>query len=312
MNKRIYWIDWLKVFTMILVVYAHACSNMVVTMIYSFHMPLFFLISGFLHKPRAFKDELKVTIKSLFIPYFILTFFFLAIHLDVNYKDYLFTSLCKLEQTPFYIRPMWFVFSLAIMRIVVSLLRTLNNCIVLSLFCILAFSVGYKLKVIPYDIDLFQLNTTLLSFPFFILGKYIAQKDVLSKFNKLPLWLIWIICLPVLCLALKNGPVNIFRCQCGRFLLLFYFNAVFLSLATFITFARIKAINQYNYYIEMTSKSMIILLAYQFTAISLLKIVIDSNTIIGSIVVTALVMIIGFFISQFCWKRLPILFGKNR
>lgn len=312
MNKRIYWIDWLKVFTMILVVYAHASSNVIVTMIYSFHMPLFFMISGFLHKNRAFKDELKITAKSLIIPYFILTFFFLAIHLDVNFKDYLFTALCKLEQAPFYIRPMWFVFSLAIIRIVVSLLGSLNKCIVLSLFCIVGFSVAYEMKVIHYDNDIFQLNTTLLSFPFFILGKYIAQKDVLSKFNKLPLWPIWIVCLPVLYLAVKNGEVNIFRCRCGYHLFLFYFNAVFLSLATFITFARVKTINRYNYYVEMTSKSMIILLAYQFTAISLFQIVIDSNTIIGSIVVTALVMIIGFFISQFCWKRLPILFGKNR
>ena len=64
MNKRIYWIDWLKVFTMILVVYAHACSNMVVTMIYSFHMPLFFLISGFLHKPRAFKVHIVMQIRA--------------------------------------------------------------------------------------------------------------------------------------------------------------------------------------------------------------------------------------------------------
>ena len=312
MNKRIYWIDWLKVFTMILVVYAHACSNVVVTMIFAFHMPLFFIISGFLHKPRAFKDELKVSIKSLFIPYYILTFFFLAYHFDVNYKDYLYTSLCSLEQTPFYIRPMWFVFSLAIMRIVASLLKTLNKCIVASVICILAFAVAHQLDIIPNDYDIFQLNTVVLSFPFFVLGKYIAQKDLLSKFNKLPLWPIWIICLPVLFFAVKNGEVNLFRCHCGNNVLLFYFNAVFLSLAAFITFARVKAINRYNYYVEMTSKSMIILLAYQFTAISLLQSVIDKNTILGSIVITALVMIIGFFLSLFCWKRLPILFGKAR
>ena len=312
MNKRIYWIDWLKVFTMILVVYAHACSNIVVTIIFSFHMPLFFLISGFLHKQRSFKDELKVTIKSLIIPYFILTFAFLAIHLDLNYKDYLYTSLCSLEQTPYYIRPMWFVFSLAIMRIVVSLLKSLKICIVLSLIMIVGFSVVYLMGNIPQDTDLFQLNTTVLSFPFFILGKTIAQKDLLSLMNKIPLWTIWIISLPVVYLAVKNGQVNLFRCQCGNHLLLFYLNSVILSCAAFLTFAKMKIFNQFNYYIEMTSKSMIILLAYQFTAISLLKIFINGNTILGSIVVTAIVMVLGFFISQFCWKRIPILFGKKR
>ena len=180
------------------------------------------------------------------------------------------------------------------------------------MICILAFAVAHQLDIIPNDYDIFQLNTVVLSFPFFVLGKYIAQKDLLSKFNKLPLWPIWIICLPVLFFAVKNGEVNLFRCHCGNNMLLFYFNAVFLSLAAFITFARVKAINRYNYYVEMTSKSMIILLAYQFTAISLLQSVIDKNTILGSIVITALVMIIGFFLSLFCWKRLPILFGKTR
>lgn len=310
MNERIYWIDWLKVFTMILVVYAHVCSNAVVTVIFSFHMPLFFMISGYLHKQRQFKDELNVSFKTLIIPYYILTFVFLFLHIDSDYKHYVNTALCSLEQAPFYIRPMWFVFSLAIIRIVTSVLKTLKNCVLFSFILIVIFSLLWKNDAIPYEIDVFQFYTTLLSYPFFIMGKIIAHNNILLKLNKASKILIWILSIPAIYLAIKNGQVNLIRCQCGQNLLFFYLNAIVLSLGTFILFAEIKQLNRHNYYIEMTAKSMIIILAYQYTAICILKIFIDGNSIIGSVLITAIVMIVGFFLSQYSWKKFPILFGK--
>ena len=312
MNKRVYWIDWLKVFTMILVVYAHICNSLLVTIIFSFHMPLFLFISGFLHKQRSFKDELRVTFKSLIIPYFILTFAFLAINLDVNLKDYFYTLLCSLEQTPYYIRPMWFVYSLAVIRIVVSALKSLNRCIILSLLLIVVFSVTYKMGYISQDKDLFQMNTIMLSFPYFVLGKTVAQKDLLSLLKRIPLWAIWIIGLPFVYLAVKNGRVNLFKCDCGASLLLFFLDSIALTFVVFMTFAKMEVFNRFNYYVEMMSKGMIIILAYHLTAFALCLRFIDNNTILGSLFITAIIMFIGFFLSLFCWKRIPILFGKKR
>ena len=46
-GKRICWIDWAKTYAIILVVWAHI-SPILHDEIFLFHMPLFFMISGFL------------------------------------------------------------------------------------------------------------------------------------------------------------------------------------------------------------------------------------------------------------------------
>ena len=54
MNKRIVWIDYAKVLGMFLVIFGHTMlkppGQEVKLWIYAFHMPLFFLMPGFLHK----------------------------------------------------------------------------------------------------------------------------------------------------------------------------------------------------------------------------------------------------------------------
>ena len=52
-NQRLHWLDYSKTIGMFLVVWGHTFkdnSQIVKDVIYSFHMPLFFFISGFLHK----------------------------------------------------------------------------------------------------------------------------------------------------------------------------------------------------------------------------------------------------------------------
>lgn len=76
-KKRVYWVDILRGLAMFLVVYGHTSkSTEIKHIIYSFHMPLFFIISGmanvFQKEDLSFKDFLKKKIKSLIIPYFLL------------------------------------------------------------------------------------------------------------------------------------------------------------------------------------------------------------------------------------------------
>jgi acyltransferase len=73
---RISWIDTLKGFGIILVVFAHhSLPDALDTYIYSFHMPLFFFISGFLFDyekySKSVSNFVKKRFRSLIIPYFI-------------------------------------------------------------------------------------------------------------------------------------------------------------------------------------------------------------------------------------------------
>lgn len=76
--ERKYWIDNLKVFGIFLVVLGHFTPNYKLDFsaqyLYQFHMPLFFIISGYLAKD--YKSTVKIILKKncrrLLIPYFLL------------------------------------------------------------------------------------------------------------------------------------------------------------------------------------------------------------------------------------------------
>lgn len=78
-TDRIYWIDALRAMAIIFVVIGHTPGiqgyNNIVKYIYSFHIPLFFLISGLLFNSKAvgegFSSFLQKQARGLLIPYFV-------------------------------------------------------------------------------------------------------------------------------------------------------------------------------------------------------------------------------------------------
>ena len=73
MKKRIEWIDQVKGFAIFLVVYGHNFPFLE-KYIYSFHMPLFFIIAGFFHPIKQNKVSIKKRINQLIVPYFLWSF----------------------------------------------------------------------------------------------------------------------------------------------------------------------------------------------------------------------------------------------
>lgn len=77
-------IDYTKAIGIILVVIGHsACPIAIKNFIYSFHMPLFFIISGYLIPPTCFKNKVcffKRKFKGLYIPFVIWSIVFLLLH----------------------------------------------------------------------------------------------------------------------------------------------------------------------------------------------------------------------------------------
>ena len=55
----------------------HRTAQIIVSICFSFHMPLFFLISGYLYNPKGtIKEELYKDLKTLLLPYLIYQFIF--------------------------------------------------------------------------------------------------------------------------------------------------------------------------------------------------------------------------------------------
>lgn len=75
--KRVWWIDALRAFAIILVIIGHSINvpTLLKTIIYGFHMPLFFFLSGYLFHWKQYKDLtdfIKAKFKQYMIPYFAL------------------------------------------------------------------------------------------------------------------------------------------------------------------------------------------------------------------------------------------------
>jgi fucose 4-O-acetylase-like acetyltransferase len=75
MNNRERWLDTAKGLGILAVVAGHSGNLLAHTYLYWFHMPLFFIISGYLYKNLHNMQDLKKWInkrtKQLLIPYFI-------------------------------------------------------------------------------------------------------------------------------------------------------------------------------------------------------------------------------------------------
>jgi len=87
-NNRIAWIDALKGFGMVLVILGHmTIPDIARRFIFSFHMPLFFFISGYLYRNEFSKRWLARKIDSLLVPYVVYGMITLIVWIFVGKTD---------------------------------------------------------------------------------------------------------------------------------------------------------------------------------------------------------------------------------
>ena len=82
MKKRVEWIDSLRGLAMFLVILGHSFyirNNKIRNYLYSFHMPLFFFISGLTTKRKdiSFIEFIKKKAKNLLLPYLFLNIYYM-------------------------------------------------------------------------------------------------------------------------------------------------------------------------------------------------------------------------------------------
>ncbi|RRK09212.1 hypothetical protein D1831_14095, partial [Lactiplantibacillus garii] len=74
MKKRVGWIDIARAIAMICVIIGHSLfqytGEPIGRYIYAFHMPIFFLLSGYLYHERDYVSELKNTLNGFMLPYY--------------------------------------------------------------------------------------------------------------------------------------------------------------------------------------------------------------------------------------------------
>ena len=196
--NRLNWIDWAKALAIIFVVYGHTPAekgDFLHNYITSFHMPLFFFISGFLTKKEYFgKATLTKYWHTLIIPYLcynILFYPYWAIkftieHPTADWFDYIkpFIGTIMLQiKTPFndYLNGVtWFIAALFMMKIILSTCNKYKKGeYIIYLLVIITASFYIVNEFNHYIPGLIPVNFT-RCFPFYIIGYYCRQKKYFS------------------------------------------------------------------------------------------------------------------------------------
>ena len=320
--NRLDYLDFTKGFAMIFVVFGHALAiestNYIMNWAYSFHMPIFFIISGCLLKYKENNGK-RYTIKtkcySLLIPYLYFCIANIIIEFILS-KFNINIFIYGIERTvTFYgISSLWFVSALFMGEIVFLILK----------------------KKIPNEKALFFLGLILFIFPLIVGINHKTEGDTLKiiwsigrgceaflfiqigyhLFNyinniKVPSIYLVILLLIVSITVYLNGFVNTFVCRYNN-LFLFFINFIFMSLLLILLFKNIKQ----SKVLSWIGKNSLIIMATHQATISIIwgimeNLRLDYIGYLPGILVTLLVFIIEIPIVYVINNYLSFMIGKK-
>lgn len=176
-HSRIPWIDIAKGYGTLLVIYAHLGVGTIHSWMYSFHLPLFFFLSGYVFSTKYdFGEFLMKKIKSIVIPYFCLgipMYLFRQLYLYINGSFSLTGARQQLQQLFLQQRfwTLWFVACLFCLNIIFYLLAKLcRNEWQIALISVIFACLGlfyYRLGGKPLY---WNFDASFTAMPFFALG----------------------------------------------------------------------------------------------------------------------------------------------
>lgn len=195
-RKRVPFWDNARYACIVLVVLGHAIQRLIYDSdialasylaLYAFHMPAFAIISGYFSKSGSpTRVQMARVITDILLPYVIFEFLWT-----------LTKWLVEGQADPNFTKPswtLWFLLALGIFRLVLPYLALLRWPLLWTV--VISIGVGY----LPNVDSTFSLSRTLGLLPFFTLGWWLRDRDIVSRFRLLEVrpWWIRLIALAVL------------------------------------------------------------------------------------------------------------------
>lgn len=208
-NKKdnILWIDYAKFIGIFLMIFQHNIGqvyhlsnnfifNSIGAFILLFHMPLFFVISGFLYHDKGKSENYQKAFWSLLLPYFIYQFLYLPFviinkifihHLDIVLvikKCLLGICFGEVIKNSTYFTvcgPCWFILSMFWIKFIINNLNfNIKSAYFLSIFSFISLNLLIYANVKSY----FCIAPTLLAIPYFTFGYILQKKSVILNLLK--------------------------------------------------------------------------------------------------------------------------------
>lgn len=265
-HQNYFWIDNLKALGILLVVVGHAgAPSLIGKIIYGFHMPLFFIISGFLFNgekwiSKGFKLFFINRWKSYIKPYFIWAAVNLLLNIPIelyvkglslngiidstlNHIKWIFVSYGGSQDypncTPIWYLPCLFVASLYLYLIVcIQIRKGVAMALVITMLMLLSNNLIIKSieVILPWHVDV-----ALSGAAFMYLGYFIKRTNILRKI--IPLTQIVVLLIIGIAAIITNGKIDmnmmIFGIQP-----LFYIGAIAVTFVIMYKFSTVEVLSQ--------------------------------------------------------------------
>ncbi len=346
-KKRVLWADYAKFVAIYLVVLGH--TNLPFgnfrNFIYLFHLPLFFLISGYFDNSLkySFKSYLFRNIKWLIIPYIC----FNIINIPISWTSvYLHPELYpgidsfgKLLLCPLYgmilgedrvtscsylpCGPLWFLVALFIIKICFYFFYRftllLKNKFVEILYWLFLFLLFVLLFWFFRNLlNLYSLDSAFLSMPFYMMGFLMKKVYFPIQFReKTVSYIICIlICIYMFCFGLTNGFVDINAGIYGHNLIMFYLSGL---LGSYLILVVCGLFTKPIKFVQYIGANTIIVLGMHLLTIRIVKffmfyvlgISLTSVDICKSVVISIVAFVLCFPFVLLVNRFAPWLVGKN-
>lgn len=321
---RIKWVDAAKALGIFLVFWGHVLysgsevASIINRAIYSFHMPMFFILSGYVLKPdsKSFKEYLKNKVKRILLPALIVYIFTLPLYFYS--LDYSTVTAYSIIVQVFYVIgtcaynvPIWFffcMFQVLMVSKLIDLSNASNKKIIIAAisFLILAF-VLYALNWKYFNI--FGFNKLVLGLFFYSFGIILKRFDFESHIKQIglsaiPLW--------ILTGVVLNAKCTMYGMVLGNFWL-FIFSSISGTFAFFLLSKYFKDIDFVCDYARWT----IFIVCSHCVFVTLVQELAHYLSIRGTYVFdiiglfyVVLIMITYKYVCQFVEQKFPVLIGK--
>lgn len=210
-NKRIIWVDNVKSIAFILVALGHLLQGLIKagvmqnssgftffnTFIYTFHVPLFFICSGYLYQKtsvvndlKSYKNNILKKALALGIPYFV--FSIVSFLLKVIFSSSVNSQAGGFFETLFVspVPPFWFLYTLFIIFLITPTAKSLKSAaVMLTISAAFMCAVVLSIDLIPQSALYVQfVYNTALYLVWFALGILLAEVKLEKIFS--PLWIL--------------------------------------------------------------------------------------------------------------------------
>lgn len=328
-QNQIYWIDCIKTILIYLMVLGHITTTNpdFKQWIYTFHMPCFFIVSGFLYKPSSIKKSFE----SLFFPVFIISIFnllyrfiilFYGFKIPWDLKIYILYPINSFILFPSsqissdIFTGLWYIEILFLLKILTDKFHSWISTLILVIIC----TIYHLLKIN----NIFPLLNNLLieriihCYFFFIVGVYIHKVKFVEVLKKIPKSIAFFCAILSLCclyiMSKQMGTIDIYSSLYGNNYILYNiipplyfisFSFLFYSIERFIK----------TTFIEDISIGTLLILGIHSTIISIisriLKMIGYDISIIPYWILGIIILLITLVPIKYFKKKYPIMLGKT-